>query len=74
MTWKKEDVYRTTKCFSFRVDNNYNGAFPLGFLKWLREMKWWGKKRCYLCSGMVNDPEAVTVDIKPAIIEYIPFK
>ena len=60
--WDHRKVFRTTKCFSPST-NGYPGGFPLGFLKYLKEMDWWGKKRVYLCAGGVNDPEAIRVDI-----------
>lgn len=64
-----EDIFRTTRCFSAKGHGinagNYAGAFPQGFLRWVREMDWWGDKRCYLCSGAVEDSEAVRVDILP---------
>jgi len=63
LQWKKEDVFRTTKCFS-PMTNGYAGGFPVGFLKYLKENDWWGKKRVYLCSGKVDDKEAIRVDIK----------
>lgn len=60
-----KDVYRTTKCFGAKGKNKYRGSFPAGFLKWLREMGWLvGEKRCYLCAGMVDDEQAIRVDIK----------
>lgn len=64
--WKKEDVFRTTKCFSPST-NGYPGGFPKGFLKWIQEHGWWGKHRCYLCAGAVNDLEAVRVDVRPEV-------
>jgi len=64
-----ENIYRTTRCFSAKGHGinagNYAGVFPQGFLKWVHEMGWWGYRRCYLCSGMVEDSEAVRVDILP---------
>lgn len=59
-------VYRTTKCFSPRT-NGYPGGFPINFLNYLKEMGWWGEKRAYLCAGLVDDPSAVRVDIKPEV-------
>lgn len=63
MTFNKDKVIRTTKCFSPR-NNGYAGGFPIGFVKYLQENGWWGKERCYLCSGMVDDKEAVRVDLE----------
>ena len=58
-------IFRTTKCFGAKGINKYKGGFPAGFLKWLKEMGWLiGEKRCYLCAGMVDDKEAIRVDIK----------
>lgn len=63
------DVYRTTRCFSASTARNPNclGQFPNGFLKWCREMGWWGEKRCYLCAGAVADQDATTVDVRPQV-------
>jgi len=64
--WDKDKVFRTTKCFgSWSGRNPYNGSFPAGFMKWVKNNGWWGEKRCYLCAGMVEDPEAMKVDINP---------
>lgn len=69
MTWDPNSIYRTTKCFGAWSKNkngtHYDGAFPAGFLKWVRKMGWWGNDRCYLCAGMVEDEEATRVDIQP---------
>lgn len=63
--WDKDKVFRTTKCFGAWCGRNpYNGSFPAGFLKWVKNMGWWGEKRCHLCSGMVNDEDSVRVDIR----------
>lgn len=61
--WPPSSVFRTTKCFSPKT-NGYPGGFPVGFLKWCRDMGWWGDNRCYLCSGGVDDGEAVRVDLR----------
>lgn len=66
MSWKKEDVFRTTKCFSPR-NNNYPGGFPIGFLNWIKELDFWKENRCYLCSGAVDDKESIRVDLNPAV-------
>jgi len=66
MKWNKEDVYRTTKCFSPR-NNGYPGGFPQGFIRYLKTMGWWGEKRCYLCSGKVEDPDSIRVDLEPSV-------
>jgi hypothetical protein len=62
-------VYRTTKCFGSWSRNSdgthYEGAFPNGFMKWVKQMGWWGEKRAYLCAGKVEDPGTTTVDIRP---------
>ena len=60
-----ENVYRTTKCFGVNGQGKCKGAFPKGFIKWIQEMQWWGEKRIYLCSGGIEDKDAVTVDIRP---------
>ena len=63
------EIFRTTKCFGAwshqKNGEHYNGAFPNGFMAWLKKMGWIGEKRCYLCAGMVDDAEAVRVDIRP---------
>ena len=63
------EVYRTTKCLSAKGSGknagNYPGRFPRGFLKWIVKMGWWGETRAYLCAGMVEDTDAVRVDIRP---------
>lgn len=64
--WNKDVVFRTTKCFSPR-NNNYAGGFPIGFLDYIKNMGWWGEKRCYLCSGMVNDKDSVRVDLEISV-------
>ena len=60
-----KNVYRTTKCFGVNGQGQIKGVFPKGFLKWIKEMGWWGEKRCYLCAGMVKDELATKVDIRP---------
>jgi len=60
--WDHKKIFRTTKCFCPST-NGYPGGFPRGFLKYLQELGYWGKKRCYLCAGGVKDPEAIRVDI-----------
>lgn len=64
--WDKNKIYRTTKCFSPK-NNGYKGGFPIGFVKWLKKNNWWGEKRCYLCSGMVDDYEATRVDLESSV-------
>ena len=58
----KNKIFRTTKCFS-PATNGYPGGFPVGFLNWVHDMGWWGKKRCYLCCGQVDDLDSVRVDL-----------
>jgi hypothetical protein len=62
-----ENIFRTTKCFGVDGQAKCKGGFPKGFVKWLKEMGWWGKKRVYLCSGAINDESAITVDIRPEV-------
>ena len=62
-----ENVYRTTKCFGVNGQGQIKGAFPKGFLKWIKENGWIGQKRCYLCAGMVDDKEAMRVDIREEV-------
>jgi hypothetical protein len=59
-----ENIFRTTKCFGVNGQGKIKGAFPKGFLKWIKEQGWWGKERCYLCAGMVEDNEALRVDVR----------
>jgi hypothetical protein len=65
------NCFRTTKCFgawSWTVNGeHYNGAFPNGFLKWVKELGYWGDKRVYLCSGTIEDKDAIKVDIRPEV-------
>jgi hypothetical protein len=64
----KDKVFRTTKCFgAWSGREHYNGSFPAGFMKWIKELGYWGEKRCYLCAGMIKDDEAVKVDIRPEV-------
>lgn len=58
-------VSRGTKCFSAFHGKDINGAFPKGFLKWLKDQKWLRGETCHLCSGRVEDGHSVTVDINP---------
>jgi hypothetical protein len=62
-----QDVYRTTKCFGVNGQGLCKGSFPKGFLLWLKDMGWWGEQRCYLCSGAVDDPQAIRVDVRPEV-------
>ena len=61
------NVYRTTKCFGVNGQGNIKGAFPKGFLKWIKKMGWWGEKRCYLCAGLVDDKDSIRVDVRPEV-------
>ena len=72
------DVYRTTKCFGVNGQGKIKGAFPKGFIKWIKEMGWWREQnRVYLCSGMANEfddkAHAIMVDVRkevnPSLIE-----
>jgi len=66
--WDASKVFRTTKCFGASTQKNgqdFIGAFPNGFLKWLRDNGWWGQDRVYLCAGVVRDESAIRVDIRP---------
>ncbi len=66
--WNPESIFRTTKCFGcFTGKNSYNGKFPNGFLKWIKEKGWWGQERVHLCSGKVEDPDSIKIDIKPEV-------
>jgi hypothetical protein len=69
MTGKGPDckVYRTTKCFGVNGQGKIKGAFPKGFLKWIKEMGWWGDKRAYLCAGTPEDDDSIRVDVRPEV-------
>ena len=61
------DVYRTTKCFAAMTVKNgkdIKGAFPAGFIKWLKKNGWWGEFRVHLCAGAVLDEGSIRVDIR----------
>lgn len=63
------DISRGTKCFGAwqKHKEHYNGEFPAGFLKWLKEMGWHYGQVCHLCSGPVVDPGSFRVDIRPEV-------
>ena len=66
------NCFRTTKCFGAwswygKDGKHYNGAFPNGFINWVKKAGYWGDKRVYLCSGTIEDKDAVTVDIRPDV-------
>jgi len=52
------------KTFSAKSGSGYPGSFPVGFLKWVQSLGYWGEDRIYLCCGGVIDPEADRVDIQ----------
>lgn len=60
-----QGVFRTTKCFGVNGQGKCKGSFPKGFIDWCKEKGWWGEKRVYLCSGGVNDENAIRVDVRP---------
>jgi len=62
-----DKIYRTTKCFGVNGQGHCKGSFPKGFLEWLKKMGWWGEKRCYLCSGAVDDASAIRVDVRSEV-------
>lgn len=62
-----KDVFRITKCFGVNGQGKTKGAFPKGLIKWIKEHGWWGEKRCYLCSGMIDDQESIRVDVRPEV-------
>lgn len=65
------EISRGTKCFGAwarrKGGKHYNGEFPNGFLKWLKEQGWHYGKVCHLCSGTVEDEGSFRVDIKPEV-------
>lgn len=67
--WKQEEVFRTTKCFGSwgpkdAKGNRCPGAFPNGFVKWVKDQGWWGERRVWLCAGGVVDPGSKRVDLR----------
>jgi len=69
--WDKDKVSRGTKCFGAWArtsdGKHYEGAFPAGFLKWVKKMGWHYGKVCHLCSGTVEDEGSFRVDIRPEV-------
>lgn len=59
-------VSRGTKCLGAYkgVVVDCRGAYPSGYLAFLKSQGWWGEKRIHLCSGRVKD-EGFKVDIRP---------
>ena len=66
-----ENVYRTTKCFGVNGQGQIKGAFPKGFIDWIKKMGWWKDRRCYLCSGMISDSDAMKVDVRKEVFEKL---
>ena len=68
---KMDDISRGTKCLGAwartKDEKHYNGAFPAGFLRWLKNMNWHYGKVCHLCSGTVEDKGSIRVDINPNV-------
>lgn len=62
-----KDIYRTTKCFGVNGQGLCKGSFPKGFIDWIKKQGWYGQNRVYLCAGMVDDPAAVRVDVRPEV-------
>lgn len=66
-----KNAYRTTKCFGAWSKNkdgtHYDGAYPNGFMNWIKKMGWHEGKICHLCSGPIEDPGSFRVDIKPEV-------
>ncbi len=58
------EVSRGTRCFSAFHGTDLNGAFPRGFLEWLRVQGWMKGEICHLCSGRVKG-DGFRVDIRP---------
>ena len=55
------------KVFSAKSGTGYPGSFPVGFLKWVQKLGYWGEDRLYLCAGAVKDEDADKVDIQNEI-------
>ncbi len=66
-----KNVYRTTKCFGVNGQGKIKGAFPKGFVEWIKKQYWWGKERCYLCAGKIQDDSAMKVDVRPEVFEDV---
>jgi len=47
-------------------NTGYPGSFPRGLIPRIKD-RWWGDNRCWLFSGAYKDPNAITVDINPAV-------
>jgi len=62
--WSRESISRGTKCFSGQSESGYPGSYPVGFLRWLQQMGFWGDKRLHLCCGGTVDPDSDRVDIQ----------
>ena len=69
--WDSSNIYRTTRCLSSsgsgRHRGKYPGRSPNGFIKWIKEMGWWGDERVYLCSGPVDDEHSIRVDVRQEV-------
>lgn len=61
----KIEISRGTKAFSAFHGKDLNGAYPAGFLAWLKTQGWLYGDRCHLCAGQVDDPGSFRVDIRP---------
>lgn len=61
---RQAEISRGTKCFSAFHGTDTQGAFPKGFLDWVKKMGWINGNICHLCSGRVTG-EGFRVDIRP---------
>ena len=61
---RQATISRGTKCFSAFHGTDTQGAFPKGFLPWVKEMGWVNGNVCHLCSGRVKG-EGFRIDIRP---------
>ena len=61
----KRGVSRGTKCLGAYKGVDCKGAYPSGYLAFLKANGWWGDKRIHLCAGRVKDEGAFKVDIRP---------
>ena len=68
---KMKNIYRTTKCFGVNGQGKIKGAFPKGFIEWIKKNDWWEKQRCYLCAGKVKDDSAIKVDVRAEAFEDV---
>lgn len=55
-------------CMTGKSASGYPGSFPIGFLRKLQTLGYWGDRRIHLCCGGVDDPDADRVDVQRVTI------